>query len=541
ANVRWGERFAFSGEVTLANTLDDLNVDLSGAVNSVVQDPANPLPNIGTNLSYRDGLLNIRSISVDDGKIRANVTGELPVDLDLRDGFNLRRSAPIHLEARVSTNDLSIVSGYVDAIAASRGRLEGSIGVDGTVDAPRFSGKLDFRDCAFRLMGSDEVYREIAANIHLRDDRITLTSLDGRKGKKGRFEGSGWARLDGFDLADYQISLTLKDLPFSSISGFESTQEGELVVRSQPSEDGRLVPKVGGSLKVKQAVITRSLAKQEGPPSPFTMPVASPRWLCDLEIVAPKNVWVKNPDLQMELGGDLILKRDQKGLYLRGDLNVLRGSYSLYNNKFRITEGRFDFATATTLRPGIYLDAYTPHGRAGEVERRIFLTLSWPADEKEPEITLSYSEPGYSEADIWAMLGGQVVPGGSAFTGEGAWDAGETASSLASNYLERMLNAQMSDYTIAVESRPVGRTSGTPTGENELSIAVGRYLSQDLYLNYRQGLRISSAREIDIEYRLSNMLLLRSEIIRHSQKGLYGKSRQTTDEINFDIKFRFEY
>jgi hypothetical protein len=99
----------------------------------------------------------------------------------------------------------------------------------------------------------------------------------------------------------------------------------------------------------------------------------------------------------------------------------------------------------------------------------------------------------------------------------------------------------MMDYTFAVENRPIGRTAAGAGGETELSIAVGRYLSQDLYLNYRQGLQTQSARALDVEYRLSNMLLLRSEIIRYSQKGIQGSSRRTTDEINFDIKFRYEY
>jgi hypothetical protein len=139
------------------------------------------------------------------------------------------------------------------------------------------------------------------------------------------------------------------------------------------------------------------------------------------------------------------------------------------------------------------------------------------------------------------MLGGQIVAGSGAFTEDGTWRASGTAASLASNYLEQILNAQMSDMTISVESAPAGESGTTGDRENEMSIAVGRYMSEDLYLNYRQGLRVSSAREIDIEYRLSNMLLLRSEIIQYSQKGLQGTNQQATEEINFDLKFRWEY
>lgn len=52
---------------------------------------------------------------------------------------------------------------------------------------------------------------------------------------------------------------------------------------------------------------------------------------------------------------------------------------------------------------------------------------------------------------------------------------------------------------------------------------------------------MTSERQVDIEYRISNLVLLRSEIIQYSNKGLAGKDRPGTDEINFDIKFRWEY
>jgi hypothetical protein len=238
----------------------------------------------------------------------------------------------------------------------------------------------------------------------------------------------------------------------------------------------------------------------------------------------------------MELGGRVVMHRNQRGIYFRGDLSVLRGSYTLYSNKFRITGGRIDFSTTTTLRPGLYLSAYTPHRRAGQEERRIFLNLNWPPDEAEPTIALSYDAPGYSETDLWRMLGGQVVAG-DAGTASGA------AQNIASSYLERILSAQMRDVTIDVESRPLGEgQEGAIPGGRALSVALGRYFSPDLYLQYRQGISYTTEQEVDVEYRISNMVLLRSEIIRNSRRGLAGKSRrQSTDEINFDIKFRFEF
>ena len=530
----------FTGRAALANTLGDPRIEISGVVRSRGEETL-VIPEIDTDLMYEDGLLTVNSLSIDDGKNKASVKGTIPLDVDVTKGVSLNRSALIGFTADVDAGDLSVVAGYVGEVAASVGKLEGHLDVQGEASRPLVSGHFRLRDGAFRLTRSDEVYRDINADVRIDDNLIKLTSLAGQKGKKGRFGATGTARLDEFKIVEYAFDATLENFPFSTVPGFESTQDGQLKIVSQLNDAGKLVPSVSGSVEVKEAVITRTLAMNEGPPSPLTMPTESPSWLCHLDIFAPKNVWVRNPEVSMELGGDLVLKRDPKGLYFRGEMRVLRGSYTLYNNKFRITEGTFDFAMANALRPVMNLDAYTAHRRSGDVEEQIFLNLSWPADEKEPKITLSYSEPGYSETDIWAMLGGQVVAGSGGLDADGAFDAGGTATNLASNYLERILNAQMSDMTIAVESGPMGSTGSTSGTEREMSIAIGKYLYEDLYLAYRQGITITSARQIEVEYRLSNMLLLRSEIIQYSTKGIQGSSRQTTDEINVDIKFRYEY
>jgi len=46
---------------------------------------------------------------------------------------------------------------------------------------------------------------------------------------------------------------------------------------------------------------------------------------------------------------------------------------------------------------------------------------------------------------------------------------------------------------------------------------------------------------VQVEYRLSNLFLLRSEFIRNSRRRLSIENGQYTDEFNFDVKFRWEY
>lgn len=522
---------AFEGDVYVDNTLGNPRVRLSGSLVSLPQGRFR-LPNVPLDLTYENMILTIRGAEFDDGNTRASLTGTLPLNLGMGRAFGLVGSAPVALNILVESEDLSDVSEYFDEVAVSGGRLDGRISITGTSNEPHYAGTLNVQKGVLRVAGTEELYREINARLSIDRRRLVLTSLSGKEGKKGRFSGSGWAEVEGFHLDRYELQLQFTDITIASIPGLESTQNGTLKITSEKPSYAT-VPRIAGQLAVTQANVTLDLGNEPQAPSPLTMPTDRPSWLCNIDVDAPKNVWLRNRDLNVELGGTLIIHRDNDGLYFRGDLSPLRGSYLLYNNKFHVTGGRVDFSTGFTLRPGLSLDAYTSHRRSGEDERRIYLNLAWPPDKPEPTITLSYDVPGYSQADLWRMLGGQVAVG-SAQTATGA------AQNIASSYLERILNAQMRDMTIDVESVPRDDTRGVGTGQ-ALSVALGRYLSPDLYLKYRQGISYTTEREVEVEYRVSNLVLLRSEFLRHSG-GLAGSSRrQTTDEVNFDIKFRWEY
>jgi hypothetical protein len=535
----WGG--SFDGEIHVTGTMTTPDVEISGSILPRPEDSFR-LPPVSAGLAYRKGVLEIDRIAFDDGTTAGSITGRLPMRLGLGEAPAVPEDAPVDMTIDVASKDLTAVAGYVRVFAATRGTLSGKVHVGGTFGRPQYKGSVDLGQGALRIRGTSDVYKNVAAKLEASGNKITLASLSGEVGKKGRFTGTGTALVDRFHVQSYDVRVQLSDYTFTMIRDFESTQSGTLRIHTVPVVDVGPTPMITGQVQVQQAVITKPIGREDGSPSGAALPTESPAWLCNIDIDAPNNVWLRNPDLNMELGGKMIVRRDVQGLYFRGDMSVLRGSYTLYNNKFRIISGRIDFSQ-TGLRPSTTLNAYTPHRVAGQPEHRIFLDLTWPADKKEPTIALSYDSPGYSETDLWKMLGGQVVTGDPWLAGTGAVGAATgTAQHLASNYLERILSAQMRDVTVDVESRPVDQAGGTTNGQRELIIGVGRYLGEDLYLNYRQGLTLSSAREVDVEYRISNLLLLRSEIIRHQgPKGIPGKSRQSSDEINFDLKFRIEY
>ena len=254
--------------------------------------------------------------------------------------------------------------------------------------------------------------------------------------------------------------------------------------------------------------------------------------LVDLDI--PGNAWIKTPDASIEMRGDLTLHHDTRGTYLRGKLDLVRGFYNVYGNRFNVRSGQLEFVHAGGFRPVVDIEAETldPEGR------KIFLSLLWMQDDVEPKVTLVHEDPGYSETDIWKMLGGGTVgaPGG-----QESWDAMGTAQGLAANYLERVLNSQMQGITIELDTEGVQNGTANGAADKQTMVAVGKYLSEGLYVKYRQGLAISTARQIEVEYRISRLFLIRTQLIKHSETAMKGESTRSTDEYNVDLKLRWEF
>jgi hypothetical protein len=445
--------------------------------------------------------------------------------------YSLDRARPVEFALDLPEGDLASMAGVTDLVADAAGRFSGRIAVSGTIASPHLNGDLGLRNASFRLSGMEERYEQVNAAVTIQDTLITIARFAGREGKKGTIGCSGTIALKGWRPAEYRISCDVNKFVLASLSDILAIVSGTVSVGTT-TEDGRVLPEITGSCRVEESEVSYDLGSFSG--SPETGAVKLPSYIAAIDLEIPGNTWIRTPDARVELQGNVTLHHDAKGTYLRGELNLVRGWYNVYGNKFRITSGKLQFVYAGSFRPVVDVEAETkdPEGRT------IYLTLQWHQDDLEPRLSLRHQDPGYSETDIWKMLGGGVVVAGGDQT---SWDAQGTAQNLAANYLERVLNSQMEGITIEVEAgRGTGDAAGT-VDYRDTKIAIGKYLSQGLYVKYKQGLSITSAMQIEVEYRISNLFLIRSEVLRYSEKAIQGNVPRTTEEINVDLKLRWEY
>ena len=522
---------SLTGGVTLADSLVHPSILVEGKIENLESEYIN-VPEVVLRARIGGESIDLEGfIDIDTGHT-GDFKGRVPIR-KLAWFYEVDDRAPFSIELELEKGRLESLPELTDLVAEATGEYGLNFRIEGTTAKPNIMGEIDLSDAGFRLSGMNERYHSVNAKIRLDDTLMTVVGLDGREGKEGRFSCAGTVTLMGWRPHVYDLDVEMEKFVIASIPDIIASLSGKVDIGSRRYDD-RMIPMIEGRLTVNSAEIYYSLGDLMSGGEGTSM--AAPSFIAEIDLDVPGNTWIRTTEARVELQGDVTLHHDNRGTYLRGRLMLVRGWYNVYNNKFRVKSGTFEFVHAGSFRPVVDIEAETrdPEGR------NIYLTLAWHQDDVEPRLTLTHEDPGYSETDIWKMLGGGVVD---SQNGQGtSWDALSTAQNLAANYLENMLNSQMEGVTIELES--VSRGNGTTDGgleDSETMIAIGKYLSEGLYVKYKQGLAISTAREIEVEYRISNLFLLRSQIIKYSEKVLEGTSQGSTDEINLDIKLRWEF
>ena len=246
---------------------------------------------------------------------------------------------------------------------------------------------------------------------------------------------------------------------------------------------------------------------------------------------APRTVRIINREMELYLGGDLDLIRDEAGMFMRGALDVNSGRLIVFNNSFKVVRGRLDLSRHLGFDPQIDLDATTSYRMKSRVSSNSIIEnigVHVSGTILKPEISFS-SDRGYSREAIQRMLLG-LEPFA---TPEGDSERlANTSISAGFNVLEREIAREIEIFdTFEIDQIQRQRETGA---ELDPLIGVGKYIGSDFYLKFAQGIR-QDDRDIMVEYQINDHLLLQSEVRRRIDENQGGQT------YNLDLKYRFEY
>ncbi len=353
----------FDGDLTLAGTTDDplIRGQLESAPFHVHWLHLDKLS--GEIWADRDALVL--------GRLRGNKFGlalsgriELPMELDLLSEPVTPLDGPFYMQLEIPPDsDLAPLAAATNAFVQASGRGEASVVVSGPLSHPLYQGRLKLRDTGFVIRNLEEIYADASCDGEFRGDELLVTDIHGREGLRGEFRGEGRVVFKGLELQTFDIRLDVDRFLVASLPDLRMVVNGRdaRLTGVKVGPDSLLVPKFSGDLEVVKGRYTGNFGESAGGVDPLQATVA-PDWLADLHLSGePRTARIVNREMELDLGGDLNLVRDEAGLYLRGALDVNAGQLIVFNNKFKVERGRLDFSRDLGFDPRMDMDAGTSY------------------------------------------------------------------------------------------------------------------------------------------------------------------------------------
>jgi translocation and assembly module TamB len=227
----------------------------------------------------------------------------------------------------------------------------------------------------------------------------------------------------------------------------------------------------------------------------------------DLNVVIPKNAWLKGQGLDAEIGGSINLKKEpQKSFILLGSLRTIRGNYNFQGKQFKFKKGAVSFLGLEDPNPNLDVEA------AARI-RKVDIIIRIGGTAREMSLSLD-SDPPMDQTDIvsYIMFGkpsnalndrdsANVEKAALGLTGQVA--ASELKSILGDNFFLDTITYEAGDGE-----------------ENKGSVAVGKYVTPDVFVIYRQGLSAEQPNEIEASYEVNKNIKIQSNVGNEKTTGV---------------------
>jgi autotransporter translocation and assembly factor TamB len=462
-------------------------------------------------LDYKDREARVELTAMDGPRSVLRAEGTIPVDLALRPVGRRQVSRPMDVQVRADSLRASLALSYLTFLEGVQGSVSGDFRIRGDLDRPEPTGVLRLNGAGWSIEALGVRHSGVTGTLTLNPDRTVDVELDGRA--TGTSTVRGKVVLE--PLNDPRLDLTV------GFRGFEAVSRRD--VAGLISGDVRLLgsyraPRVEGALSVDRGTLfleefvrstevvdltdprifevvdTTALSTRPlltGIRNPFMQNLR-----VDVDLSVPRDTWLRSEDMNVEIGGDLLVRYDRlsRDIVMVGELQALRGSYMVLGRRFDVQGGTVGFLGAPGINPTLDIQATsrirTVEGAPFVVNAAVGGTLT------QPRVTLSSEEQGVAQSDLVSyLIFGR--PSYELATGQEAWLTGAAgsfvgaASEAGVSYLSGTLAARLGsvlsqqiglDYLSISQAGDFGVVSGSLGGSLAgTQVEVGQYLGERVF------------------------------------------------------------
>lgn len=475
--------------------------------------------------------------------------GNIPVEVRLDSmRFNIipQKSDSVHASLLIEKLPFSILDIFLPADEIS-GNIESKINVNGTLGNPEIEGNLNIKDGKLKINQYGVNYNNIQVDAQLQNNEINVDTffIRSREGSMTAHGGIKFAsefykanlssselsilfnKFNPVDHKQFNVELSgnidlgasadsvlfLGDLTIPgayiflpavmNLLGDFSTSEvpKPLLVIEQEK-----LNQVEDSLIYSVSLVENESDTLSAPRFNFSNNLQG-----SLKIKIPRNTWIRNDDMRIELSGDVELLKHRDFFEIFGTIDVIRGQYNLLGKVFVIETGTLNFQGGEKLNPVLNIEAAYTFRDSERNKKNLNVLIT--GEMTEPQLSFTLEGQTISEGDavsyilfgvnMDALTSGQQSSLNS--TMDDSPGLAETvAASLISSQLTKFLgNAINVDY--------IDFSAGSSF--DNASVTVGKYITNKLFISYQQHIGVLQdedvARyEVTLEYELFRFLFL---------------------------------
>ncbi|OQY30029.1 MAG: hypothetical protein B6244_01855 [Candidatus Cloacimonetes bacterium 4572_55] len=440
--------------------------------------------------------------------------------------------------------DLPNITSMLPDILVSRGYVNANISVEGDMPHPTIQGDFGLQDGSLKLAATNTDFSDMKLVGEIVRDTLFIHEFSSQTAPNGHVLIKGWAAIGDFDFPNTDIAITARKFSVENVGDISSVVDVDMHIT------GPAVRTLcSGEVSIIDGLLTVPFEEEQ---SASTTASTKMLWEfpldLDLKMIGP-SIWLRNRQADIEMQLDMDAWTGKNLLYLAGDVDILRGTYYLYDYNFAVTEGKVQFLGTSTMDPRVHLvaetrlrvtdvDSESGDTRSDTILLRMTvdgtaLNLGQPKFEAfDPE---SMEPKGYSETDALLALSLGYTERGLATLNQNAQD--KALSRLSGMMVSQQLTRRLRDKTdlfdtLNLDTNLFGNEGGSATA----TVTVGKYISDDIFVSYSQGLPFSHGNKVRVEYSLNSWCTAVGQ-----RKTATDEEENQSDNYIIDMKLKYRF
>jgi autotransporter translocation and assembly factor TamB len=437
-----------------------------------------------------DGRVELRRLGVPV----LDVTIGLPMDLALAPRERRRLSGPVAVRAQADSVDLSLLEATFPPVQDIGGTFDADLGIEGTWDDPRLTGRVTLRDGAATFPALGVRHEAMNGELRLVGDTIHVERLSLLSGG-GRATVAGFVRLEELSVPLVALTIQTQDFHVINVPGFVTlTASADLaldgpLLQATLTGQGRATRGVlhFADLMTKNVVnledtlfaefVDTALVRSEGLGADFQNRLLDSLRIDSLRVDMGQDFWLRSTEANVLLTGNIFVNKLRNRYRIDGTLQAPRGTYRLplalgISRDFAVTGGQIRYLGTPDLNADLDIDAeHIVRGTAGGKDVEVYVNIGGTM--YDPRVTLTSDfQPTLSEPEIinYLLFGASSLRQGTTTAGFESRLLAQWLSTTVSGQLEYAL---ISDLGVPLDYLQIRPTTGA-SGVTGAEVAVGK-------------------------------------------------------------------